>query len=155
MIRLMLYTTIILITVGCSGLFTNYPDLGRGYKFIHEGKYGLSIANEKNTIVIQQHVLKYKFDSIFVIASQRPVNSIFGRDNMTYSEFNKMFKNSSFKQYWIIDKTKRLENIGFDSIRNHAKYSNVYGPFQIEEYLQKHKELGVPKELRLDFKEEI
>lgn len=153
MIRLIFYTTIILIAISCSDLISNHPDLGKGYKFVHEGKYGLSIVNEKNTIVIQQHVLYYKYDSVFVLVAQRPFNSIAGRDTLTYSEFNNAIKNSTFKQYWIIDKTKNCENIGFDSINQIAKYSNVYGPYSKEQYLQNRKELAVPEELKLDFEE--
>jgi hypothetical protein len=138
MIRLIFYITIILIAISCSDLISNHPDLGKGYKFVHEGKYGLSIVNEKNTIVIQQHVLEYKCDSVFVLVAQRPFNSISGRDTMTYSEFNKEFKNSTFKQYWIIDKTQ----------------DNVYGPLLKKEYIKKRKELDVSEELKLDFEEE-
>lgn len=138
MIRLIFYITIILIAISCSDLISNHPDLGKGYKFVHEGKYGLSIVNEKNTIVIQQHVLEYKYDSVFVLVAQRPFNSISGRDTMTYSEFNKEFKNSTFKQYWIIDKTQ----------------DNVYGPLLKKEYIKKRRELDVSEELKLDFEEE-
>ncbi|MFC2187430.1 hypothetical protein ACFCT7_08940 [Fulvivirgaceae bacterium LMO-SS25] len=148
MIRLIFYTTIILITISCSDLISNQPDLGKGYKFVHEGKYGLSIVNEKNTIVVQQHVLEYKYDSVFV--AQRPFNSISGRDTMTYSEFNKEFKNSTFKQYWIIDKTKDCENVGFDSVNQIAKYSNVFGPYLKNEFMLKRNILGVPKELKFE-----
>ena len=68
---------------------------------------------------------------------------------MTYSESNKAFENSTFKQYWIIDKIKECRNIGFDSLNNIARYSNVFGPYSKEEYLIKRKELGVPEEFKL------
>lgn len=152
MIRLIFYTIIILIAISCSDLISNHPDLGKGYKFVHEGKYGLSIVNEKNTIVIQQHVLEYKYDSVFVIVAQRPFNSISERGTITYSEFNKAFKKSTFKQYWIIDKTKNCENVGFDSINQITKYSNVFGPYSKDEFLLKRNVLGVPKELELEQK---
>jgi len=148
--RLIIYATIILMAISCSDLVSNYPDLGNGYKFVHEGKYGLSIVNEKNTIVIHQHVIEYKYDSVFVLVTQRPFNSISGRDTMTYSEFNKAFKNSTYKQYWIIDKTKNCENIGFDSIKQIVKYSNVFGPYSKNEFMLKRNVLGVPNELELE-----
>lgn len=152
--KLILYTTMILIATGCSDLISNHPDLGSGYKFFHEGKFGLSVINSENTIVVRRHVLDYAYDSAFVLIIQRPFNSISGRDTMTYAEFNKAFKNSSVKQYWIIDKTKSCENIGFDSINQVAKYSNVFGPYSKEEYLKKRKKLEVPEKLQLDFEED-
>lgn len=144
----------ILIAIGCSDLISNHPDLGSGYKFFHEGKFGLSVINSENTIVVRCHVLDYAYNSAFVLLIQRPFNSISGRDTMTYAEFNKAFKNSSVKQYWIIDKTKSFENIGFDSINQIAKYSNVFGPYSKEEYLKKRKKLEVPEKLKLDFEED-
>ncbi len=149
MFRLIFYTSIMLITTSCSDLISNYPNLGNGYKFVHEGKYGLSIVNGENTIVIGQCVLDYAYDSTFVIVSQRPFNSIRGRDTMTYSQYNKAFENGSFKQYWIIDKTKVCKHFGFDSINQISRYSNVFGPFQKKVYLQKRKELGISSSLKL------
>ena len=147
MTRLYFFTAILLLISGCSGLISNHPDLGNGYKFFHEGKYGLSVVNSENTIMIKQHVLDYTYDSTFVLVVQRPFRSISGRDTMTYSELNKAFKNSNFKQYWIINKMQSCENIGFDSINQVAKYSNVYGPYTENEFIQKRNVLGVPKEL--------
>ncbi len=57
MFRLIFYTLTMLIITSCSDLISNYPNLGNGYKFVHEGKYGLSIVNGENTIVIGQCVL--------------------------------------------------------------------------------------------------
>ena len=149
MTKLIFYTVILLFVLGCSGLISNHPDLGNGYKFFHEGKYGLSVVNSENTIMIKHHVLDYSYDSAFVLVIQRPFRCISGRDTMTYSELNKAFKNSNFKQYWIIDKIQSCENIGFDSINQVAKYSNVYGPYTENEFIQKRNALGVPKELKL------
>ena len=149
MIKLFFYTTILLLVYGCSDLISSHPDLGNGYKFFHEGKYGLSVVNSENTIMVKQHVLDYSYDSTFVLVVQRPFRSISGRDTMTYSELNKAFKNSNFKQYWIIDKIQSSENIGFDSINQVAKYSNVYGPYTKNEFILKRNVLGVSEELRL------
>ncbi len=150
MIRLFLYITIMLIATDCSNLISNHPDLGNGYKFFHEGRYGLSVVNKENTVVVRQHVLDYSYDSVFVLVVQRPFKVIAGRDTMTYSELNTAFKNSTFKQYWIIDKTQSCENIGFDSINQVAKYSNVYGPYTRDEFIFKRNVLEVPKELKLE-----
>ena len=139
--------SIVLITsifMSCSEIVSNYPDLGSGYKFFHEGKYGVSIVDYQNTQIIKNTVLEYDFDSIFIVISQRPWDSVSGRDTMTYKESNKAFENSSFKQYWIIDK---LQESVFNEITK--GYSNVFGPYSKEEYLSKRKELGVHDSLKL------
>lgn len=133
------------IMMGCS----KYPDLGGGYRFINEGKDALEIVNYENTVVIGQSILDYAFDSTFIIVSQRPWDRLPNIRTMTYKESNEAFEKSTFLQYWILDKKEKNINIGYDSIRKRAIYSNVYGPYQRYEYLQKRKELGVPKDLKL------
>ncbi len=63
---------------------------------------------------------------------------------MNYKEANVAFENSTFIQYWIIDKSEQAE---FNSERK--MYSNVYGPFSKEAYLKKIVEMGVPGDLNL------
>lgn len=147
MLNKSIFISIVLITsifMSCSDIISNYPDLGSGYKFFHEGKYGVSIVDYQNTQIIKNTVLEYDFDSIFIVVSQFPWDSISGRQTMTYTESNKAFENSSFKQYWIINKAQ-------ESVFNEMTkgYSNVFGPYSKEEYLCKRKELGVLKELKL------
>jgi hypothetical protein len=148
--RFLLYSAFIILLTACNDLISNHPDLGKGYRFVHEGKYGLSIVNSKNTQVIGQTVLEYKFDSTFILVSQRPDNSILGSDTMTYSEYNNAFEKSTFKQYWIIDKSKSCENIGFDSINQVAKYSNVFGPYTKSQFVIKMNVLGIPEYLLVE-----
>jgi uncharacterized protein DUF3997 len=120
---------ILTIILGCS----KYPDLGDEYRFINEGKNALEIVNSKNTVIISQSILEYAFDSTFVIASQRPWDSIPNIRTMNYKESNKAFEKSTFQQYWVIDKSN----------------DDVYGPLKKDEYLQKRDELKIPKELEL------
>ena len=140
---------LIIITLFNSCTDASDKDLGNGYTLNIGDSYWTGILNSENTVMIESKIINYAHDSIFILASQRPWSSILGRDTMTYSESNKAFENSTFKQYWIIDKIKECRNIGFDSLNNIARYSNVFGPYSKEEYLIKRKELGVPEELKL------
>jgi len=134
----------LMIITGCS----KYPDLGDGYKLDSDGRYTLQIVNFENTIMVSSCILEYTFDSTFVIVSQRPWDSIPGIKAMNYSESNKAFEKSTFRQYWIINKKEKSE-YSLDSLTRLARYSNVYGPFTKNEYLQKREELKIPKELIL------
>jgi hypothetical protein len=59
-------------------------------------------------------------------------------DSMKNSKHRKSFddcyRESTFHQYWIINK----------------KIDSVYGPFQKPELLEKFKELGIPDSLRIE-----
>lgn len=130
-------------------------NLGAKYRLRTDQNYKVFIGygnNEPFTQVIDGQILKCAFDSTFVIVAQRPRDSVPKcRENklvMTYDEYNEAFENSKFEQYWIINK-KEKRIYSYDSVTESALYSNVYGPFKKKEYLQKRKELGVPKELVL------
>ncbi|NOY95968.1 MAG: DUF3997 domain-containing protein [Chlorobi bacterium] len=140
---------------GCDYIFCKYknlPDLGNGYKFETSDCKTLAIVNHNNTVMVMGVILNYTFDSTFIIAAQRPweIPGVGGLDTLTYRERNKVFEESTFLQYWILNKKEKNINIGYDSIKKRAKYSNVYGPFTKDEYLEKREELGVPKELKLE-----
>lgn len=134
-----------LVIEGCSKL----PDLGNGYRLTSNGKYTLKIVNHKNTILIGTHILDYAFDSTFIVASQRPRESIPNFFSMTYSESLRAFEDSDFIQYWIINK-KEANEPRLDTAAMIVHYSNVYGPFRKEEYLLNRLKLGVPDNLQLN-----
>ena len=152
-------------------------DFGGGYRLTADGTNTLAIVHPDYGIVVDNTVLEYAFDSIFIIASQRPWNSsiIPNMYALNYHERNKAFKKSEYKQYWIINKKQQGENLGylpypkyemrdydrFEEIENsiymvispssyrRMVYSNIHGPFHLEEFLLKRKELGVPDSLVL------
>ena len=139
--KFILTITIFVIISGC----TSYPYLGDGYRFDQTGKYTLSIIDSDNNVVIEGCVLKYVFDSNYILAAQRPWSSIPGDHiNMTYTQMNRAFEKSTFLQYWIIYKKKKDIPYG-----NTNTYTNVYGPYNWKAYLAKKKELGVPDSLKL------
>ncbi len=143
-------STIIILAMITSCSEHKYPDLGDGYKFASDGN-STAIVNYENTVMVGTEILEYTFDSTFIIVSQRPwdVPDVPGIKGMTYNKRREAFEKSTFLQYWILDKKEKNINIGYNSIRKRAKYSNVYGPFTKDEYLQKRKELGVPQDLKL------
>jgi len=100
----------------------------------------------KGTTVIPSYIDEVKFDSLFIIVVQKPLNKIWGEfftdANGTYRRSNmpnkshiaeKKLKESKIHYYWIIRK----------------RTDDVYGPLNRDEYLKKRKELGVSNELQL------
>lgn len=127
-----------------TSLFTacsnKYPlDLGSDYKLDYDGNSYFYLLDDKNTVIIKSHITKFNFDSIFIIAEQKPVNLIlqetYNNPEMDLKKRDKIFKESGLRHYWVIDKEK----------------THVYGPYKKDEYIGKREELKVNKEL--DFNE--
>jgi len=127
-------------------------DLGGKYKLITSASMNdLTIVDENNIVAIHGHILVYAFDSTFIVVAQRPRDSVPGMGSMTQNKYEKAFEKSTFRQYWIINKKEKSE---FNEATK--KYSNVYGPFQKDEYLRKREEIGIPESLniKMDLHEE-
>jgi hypothetical protein len=139
------YTIFILTTFsGC----TQYPDLGNGYKLDSDGKYALQLIDSENTVLVQPHIMDYAFDSTFIIISQRSWDSVLNSRQMNMKQSIESFENSTFQHYWIIDKMKKSD-YSLDTLANRAIYSNVYGPFTKQEYIQNRRLLGISNDLVL------
>ncbi|MFO0478189.1 MAG: hypothetical protein ACK50L_05355 [Bacteroidota bacterium] len=141
---------LIMILFSCN---SKYPlDLGKGYKLDYDANSYFDIQDSQNNIVIFAHVIDYSVDSTYIIAEQKPVDLILKNtyNNLEYNlkKRDKLFEKSTFRQYWIINKIEKGE-YSLDTLTQLAKYSNVYGPFQKQEYLQKREELGISRELKL------
>ena len=130
---------ILIIMIGCK----KFPDLGSGYKFDYSGRSNyILIENIDDEVVIFDNIINYKYDVHFIVAEQKPPDSI--PDGKDYEEWKIAYEKSNFKQYWIIDKKqKSVFNEGTKS------YSNVYGPLTKDEYLDKLKQLNASKDLKL------
>lgn len=101
--------------------------------------------------VISSCVVKYGIDDKYIIIEQKSLDDIFGKLKSTGSELIRENKPTS-----IIEMTKML-NVCICSkfwIIN-KKTDDIYGPFKLEEYTQKRKELGVSRELILINNENI
>lgn len=129
---------ILIIVIGCK----KFHDLGSGYKLDYSvrGNY-FELENLDNEIIIGDDILNCKSDVHFIVVEQKPLGDI--PDNMKYQDWEEAYEKSNFKQYWIIDKKQK-------SVFNERtiSYSNVYGPFKKDEFLDKLKQLNVSKNLR-------
>lgn len=149
-----MFLVIVCAILGASCLDAMDKDLGDGYSLVVSDGYWTGIQDSSNTVIIPDNVLDCDYDSIYVIVAQRPWDSIPGIPkhelvSMNYDDRNRAFENSTFRQYWIIDKTKSALNK--DSTNSH---SNVYGPYSRDEFLRKRIELGVSEELKLEIENE-
>ncbi len=115
-----------------------YPmELGGGYKVDYDGNSYFYLLDKNNTVVIESHIKSFKEDSKFIIVEQIPVKLILDSINktphVTLKKRDEILKKSKLKKFWIINKVS----------------NNIYGPLKKDEYLQKRKELKIPKELEL------
>jgi len=148
------FIVIILLSLLGGTCNPNYKtELGDGYYLdTYERNYP-SICDSNRNIRISMSVLDYAYDSVFIIAKQKPYEIIYNRlrqenPNLRYDEKKRLYQESKEYYYWIIN--KKQENIWhYDTVTQKGYHENVYGPFELEEYLQKRDELGVPDSLRL------
>ena len=117
---------------------SKFPNIGNEYKFEYDPKNDICLLNNKNTYIIDGNITKYNFDSIFIIIQQKPRDSITNKyiyegSKITYNQLKKIYNESTFVQYWIINKASHF----------------VFGPYNKYNYLLKRKELCVPESLKL------
>ena len=131
-------------------------NLGDKYYLEHDLNYYFAVYYDENIDddntgkYIDGDILKINYDSTFVIALIKPVYKITeseeGKKIHNYKDRKKLIETSLMREYWILNKKnepKPMKN------ENGYFYSNVYGPFNEEEYLKKLKELGVSDSLQL------
>ena len=136
-------------------------DLGGGYLLGFNGHsrnaYNSAILAPvragRGGLLVEPSVLDYAYDSIFIIAIQRPWDyPVPNIHTLNHSERRKEIDKITFRQYWIINKAEECKFIGKSEDHKYdsrSLFSNVYGPFQRDEYLLKLKEFGVPESLVL------
>ncbi|MGY4538120.1 hypothetical protein ACVW0P_002540 [Mucilaginibacter sp. UYNi724] len=122
--------------------------LGNRYRIDYNQRGGkISIVDSNSNVIIRDQVIGYAFDSTFIVAVQKPMDSIPEcryKNNESLDDCKIVFEESTFRQYWIINKTEKA-NFNEKSV----KYSNVYGPFNRYDFLKKLKQLKVPQNLKL------
>ena len=150
-----IYVLIIFLFIGCEKL----PYVGKGYKLQLDSNDYVILTDLKNTFMVSGHILNATSDSTFILLYQKPVDSICecnyecfkhmpSYDKKSHSRCKKAFKESVLRKYWIVDKSKKSV---FDT--KTRTRSNVYGPYDMNDYLKKRDELRVPPELILEVEE--
>ena len=132
---------IILLTLLFTSCSKKYPlDLGRGYNIDYDGNSYFYLLDKNNTVIVGSHITNFKFDSIFIIIEQKPVDLIlketYNNPEMDLKKRDRLFEESALRSYWIINKRDACS----------------YGPYQKNEYLEKMLELKVPQELLVNGK---
>jgi len=136
-------------------------NLGKNYFLTYDGSWGhAAIINENNTIIIDADIVAWNFDSIFIIAKQKPFDEIFDSIRMRHPNTaldyrEKLYDEIQIYNYWIIDKRKELESY-YDEKTGRRRYTNaVSGPLTYEEFWKRRRELNVPDSLKLKESEKV
>ena len=117
-------------------------EIEKGYALNYDASDEICLINKKKSsngydlISISGHILFYGHSRDYIIAVQKPKDSIYSRnENLNYNEqMNKVYQ-SEFYQFWILK----------------IKNDTLFGPFRKEEYLKKRKEIGVPENFKIDY----
>jgi len=148
-----LFIVIVLLSVLGGTCHPDYKiELGDGYYLdTYERNYP-AICDSNRIAMITATIVDYSYDSVFIVVKQKPYEIIWRLyreiPNLGYKEAHRLYRESKEYYYWIIN--KKQENIWhYDTVTQKGYHENIYGPFELEEYLQKRDELGVSDSLRL------
>lgn len=147
----MRYITVIFFALFLTGCYDGYPELGSGYRIVGEGGYTTAVVDSTNTVMISEYILDYAVDPKFILISQSPPDSLPKMKIIYYSDNDrKEIANNKnvFRQYWIINK-KENPIYSLDTINQMATYSNVYGPYDKNQYLEQKTKLNINQKLKL------
>ena len=140
---------LILTALLCSFSCNKFPDLGSGYELHYNSMKDIYITKPLNSaeapsVFIYGHINDYAFDNKFIVIEEIPRDSVPGSSELSFDEYEKKFQSSTFRQYWIINKT--IDPVFIESEKN---YSNVFGPFSKENYSKIKKTLLLNSQLKL------
>jgi len=124
---------------------SNDIELGKDYFITTNSQGDIAIGKDKvnglftwesHSYLVYGHIVDYVVDSHFVLIAEKPRDSVPGSLGLklNYKESQEVFKNSSFRQYYILHK-------GQDSL---------YGPFNVEKYKEMKDLLSVNEKLKLN-----
>lgn len=140
MIRIKLLAGIqIILLFFLSGCTAVVEDLGNDYFLTYNSMDDFAIGKKINGIptyeryeyAIYGHVLGYAVNDTFLLVVEKPRDSVPEANLLPYNESQKLFKASSFRQFYIVNKISQKVN----------------GPFNQEVFNLKRKELLVPDNL--------
>jgi hypothetical protein len=144
--------TLFIVVVLLHGCEEQQPlDLGSGYRLQYGDHGHVSIKEDSGGSVIDSRIIAYAQDASFIIVLQKPWEVIHEMNPHAtrYDEWIDVFERSTYRQYWIIAK-KEPRTYSYDTLTKSARYANVHGPYQRDEYVRMRSELGVPNNLRLE-----
>jgi hypothetical protein len=149
-IKLFLLLLFLSLVQSCTDEFA--PELGGNYVISHDGSYDRIILNKPNSIIIESEVVAFNFDSIFIIAKQKPYWSIMESirkeyPKISYEKEKRLYKRSEIFNYWIIDKKEEFYHYYDEKFERNK--NAVVGPLTYEEFWDKRRELNVSDTLRL------
>ena len=116
--------------------------IGKNYELDYNPNEEINLINKKKSgngydiITITGHILFYGYSKDYIIAIQKPSDSIYNfKENLKFPEMMKKIYESDFNQFWILK----------------IKNDSLYGPYQKSEYLKMREKIGIPKNLKIDY----
>ena len=152
-----IYVILFLLLLGCKNKVLLH--LGNKYNLDKDHNHYYTVFYDETddydygpsrSFIIWGDILKINYDSTYVIALIKPVYKITeskeGKKINNYKDRKKLIETSLMREYWILNKKvepKAMKN------ENGYFYSNVYGPFNENDFNKKRKELGISDTLEL------
>jgi len=145
-----LFIPCLLIILSCSDTDSMRIKLGENFYLDYAPSGHAIITDSIRRYFIDSEIIAWNFDSIFIIAKQKPFLSIADSIKRQYHDIrhdrlDALYQKTEKYVYWIIDKREGLENDSTD-----RKLScSLKGPFSYADYWMHRKDLDVPEALKL------
>ena len=92
--------------------------------------------NGYSLVKIPGHILFYGHNKNFIIACQKPADSIYNfKEGLVYDKRMDKIYNTKYNQFWVLE----------------LKDDSLYGPLDKNEYLAMRKKLDIPEGLKMDY----
>ena len=128
---------LLIVSLSCR---KEFPDIGgNGYYLDYNDNEDLCIKQPikgmagYDKLIVFGRIEQYAFDENFILVAEKPRDSVPGILNMNLQQYEKIFNQSSFRQYYILNK----------------KNDSLYGPFKKEKFIETRKTLNVPISLKI------
>lgn len=103
--------------------------------------------------IIRGHIVDYAYNDGFLLADQKPIDSILGKEITIYSKDGRYSYSrreydtvNQYDAYWkMLDNSPVIHQYWIMVV----KTADIYGPLSYEDYLDMKKQLGVPSTLML------
>jgi len=147
----------LLLTQSCERKYS--IEIGDNYIINYDSRGNTVVTDKKRTYIIDSQIVAWNFDSTFIIAKQKPFDSIYESIRIKYpnapSDYQeRLYNNTEIFYYWIIDKRKDLYFYNDEKIRIRCTNA-IDGPLTYEEYWERRKALNVPVSLQLREAEKV
>jgi hypothetical protein len=129
---------ILIVVTSITSCIEKFPlKIGENYFIEYDSNGNVCLLDSNNSIIITGEIINFKYDSLFILIEQKPIDLILKEvdtdPKISYKKRKEIVKKSKVRLYWMI-------------LKNENK---IFGPYNLEEFKFKNREMNKNKNLSL------